>query len=389
MQKASYNLDTFTNIVEPIKNQAIYTLNLKGEITSWNQGAANIKGWKSKEVLGNYFGFLYLPEDAKSGKPARNLKLAIKNGLYEAEDYRLKKNGTKFLADLTISTIYDKTTGQPIGFVKILKDITKRHQQEADQLDANSVLKEEINRRKTIEKALKESNAELEAFASAASHDLQEPLRMVISYLQLIDRRYRKKFDKDGKEFLEFAVDGAMRMRALISDLVEYARIDTVAKPFKIVKTNLIVDQVLNNLQVSAKDAGAQIFVEDLPDIEGDSIQLSQLFQNLIANAIKFSGRDKPKINVGYKTKDNNYVFYVKDNGKGISKKDYDKIFLIFKQLGPRAERSGSGVGLAISKKIVNRHHGNIWVSSKEGVGSTFYFSLPKRNLRLQEAKNG
>lgn len=379
------NSDNFNNTVNLIKNYAIFTLDLDGKITSWNEGATNIKGWKREEVLGKYFEFLYLPEDIKNKIPKRNLRLARQNGSCETEGYRIKKNGEKFLADITISQIHDELTGKHIGYVKVVKDVTRRHQKETDQIDANSLLKQEIGRRKIIEKALKESNAELEAFAAAASHDLQEPLRMVISYLQLIDRRYRKKFDKDGKEFLEFAVDGATRMRALISDLVEYARIDTLAKPFKKINTNELVAQVLNNLQLSADDAGVKVTSDKLPTVWGDAVQLSQLFQNLIANALKFGDKKKPRVHIGVKAVGEEYVFNVEDNGRGINKKDYERIFLIFKQLGARNQRQGSGVGLSIAKKIVIRHHGRIWVESKEGKGSTFYFTLPKHNLKAKE----
>jgi PAS domain S-box-containing protein len=385
IEKIHSHLKNISTSVKRIKSYAILTLDMEGSVSSWNEGASDVTGYKKQEAFDKHIGFLYLPEDKDKDKPAENLTYALEHSTYEAEDYLVKKTGEVFLADITISQIDDTETDGPIGFIMVVKDITKRRQQETDQIDANSLLKQEIGRRKVIEKALKESNAELDAFAAAASHDLQEPLRMVISYLQLIDRRYRKLFDKDGKEFLEFAVDGATRMRALISDLVEYARIDTVVKPFKKIDTNELVTQVLNNLQLSAEDAGVKVTRDDLPEIWGDAVQLGQVFQNLIANAIKFCDKNTPKVHIGVRATDGEYEFRIEDNGKGIAKKDYDTIFLIFKQLGTRSQRQGSGVGLSIVKKIVIRHYGRIWVESEEGEGSTFYFTLPNQNLKTKE----
>lgn len=374
-------LESFTTIIDPIKSYAIFTMDLDGNITSWNEGAVNIYGYKKKEAVGKHFSFLYLPLDVKKNKPSKDLASSYKNCSYESDDNLLKKNGDIFLANISIAPITD-ANNKHVGYIEVLKDITVQHQHEADQLGANSLLKQEIDRRKVIEKDLKESNAELEAFASAASHDLQEPLRMVISYLQLIDRRYRDKLDKDGREFLEFAVDGASRMRTLISDLVEYSRVDMAAKPYKLVNTNEVVEQVINNLQLSAQDAGVKIIKDNLPNVWGDAVQLSQVFQNLIANAIKFHGDKSPEVHIGYQQKDTEYIFSIKDNGKGINKKDYQKIFLIFKQLGSRTIREGSGIGLAVTKKIVKRHNGRIWVESTENVGSTFYFTIPIHQLK-------
>ncbi len=367
----------FDATVDLVENYAIFTLDLKGFITSWNKGAANIKGYSRKEVLGKFYDFLYLEEDRKKHKPEKNLEKACKEGTTEQQDYRLRKNGEIFLADITMSQIHDEKTGKHIGYIKVVKDITKQRQQQDEQIDANTRLKDEITRRKNIEKALKESNAELEAFAQAASHDLQEPLRMVISYLQLIERRYSDRFDQDGKEFLEFAVDGASRMKILVSDLVEYARLDTMQKPFKPIDTDKLLLNTLSDLSEYTKDKNVTITYDKLPPIIGDQVQLGLVFQNLIANAIKFSDKDRPVIHIGAAIEDGYYVFCVRDNGKGIPKKDFSTIFHIFKQLGNRTDRKGSGVGLAIAKKVVIRHRGKIWVDSQEGKGSTFYFTIP------------
>jgi PAS domain S-box-containing protein len=371
--------ESFQSTVDLIKNYAIFTLDARGDIASWNEGAKNIVGWKQDEVAGNFFGFLYSQEDSDNELPERDLKNAKKIGVLEEEGYRIKKNGEHFLADITISPINDEETGEHVGFIAIIKDITQRRKKETDQIDANETLKTEIESRKKIENALTLSNEELDAFASAAAHDLQEPLRMVVSYLELIKRRYANIFDKDGQEFLEFAVDGATRMKTLISDLVEFSRIETLGKPFANTDATESLRRAIENLEVVIEENHAEITYDNLPVVWSDNVQLTILFQNLLANALKFRGKESPKIHVSAEDKNNEYIFSVKDNGRGIDEKDFDKVFVIFKQLGKRSERKGSGIGLAIAKKIVSRHNGKMSLKSELGKGTTFYFSIPKK----------
>jgi PAS domain S-box-containing protein len=371
--------ESFHSTVDLIKNYAIFTLDVDGHISSWNEGAKNIAGWEEDEVLGKSYELFYLPKDVAIGKPKRNLALAKKNGFFEEEAYRRKKNGETFLADITISPINDNKTNEHVGFITVVRDITQRRQRETDQIDANIVLKSEIENRKKIENALTLSNEELDAFASAASHDLQEPLRMVVSYLQLIERRYAHKLDKDGREFLDFAVDGASRMKTLINDLVEFSRIETFGKPLSKTDATEALRKAIENLEVVIKENHAQITYDTLPMVRSDNVQLTRLFQNLLANAIKFKGTDIPRIHIGVEKLRDEYVFFVRDNGRGIEEKNFKTVFVIFKQLGKRAERTGSGVGLAIARKIVSRHNGKMWLKSAPGKGSTFYFSLPKK----------
>lgn len=370
--------NTFSLTVDLIQNYAIYSLDLNGHITSWNKGAENIKGWTKDEVLGRYYDFLYTDADKQAGKPEKNLKEALQFGVHEEIGFRVKKDGTLFLADVTMSQIHEEGNGKHTGYVKVVKDVTNQRKLEDAQIDANNLLKHEVERRKKIENALTLSNEELNAFASAASHDLQEPLRMVVSYLQLIERRYGTSLDEDGKEFLDFAVDGATRMKVLINDLVEYSRIDTLGK--KLIPTNVedSLKRALDNNQVLIEENKALISYDKLPTIMSDEVQLTRLFQNLIANAIKFRGNAKPKIQVKVQNKKDEWIFSVADNGRGIEKKYLKDIFVIFKQLGKRSERKGSGIGLALVKKIVSHHGGTIWAESKVGKGTTIYFSIPK-----------
>jgi PAS domain S-box-containing protein len=224
---------------------------------------------------------------------------------------------------------------------------------------------------------LARSNAELEQFAYIASHDLQEPLRMVASYTELLRHRYEGKLDKDADEFIFYAVDGAARMKRLINDLLLYSRVASKGKPFNLIDCNEIFKQTLINLTMLIEDQHALVTAGPLPNVFADDVQLLQLFQNLIANAIKFHGTLPPSVHVSALKKDNEWVFSVKDNGIGIDPKYYERIFVIFQRLHSKEEYSGTGIGLAVCKRIVIRHGGRIWVESESGKGSDFCFTIP------------
>ncbi|MDI6724562.1 MAG: ATP-binding protein [Methanobacterium sp.] len=244
-------------------------------------------------------------------------------------------------------------------------------------------LDEEIDAR-TLElekliKELKRSNKELEVFAYVASHDLQEPLRTITSFTQLLERRYKGKLDDDADEFIEFIVDGANRMKQMILDLLEYSRITTKGQEFKPVNIENIINYALDSLIVLIKENDAVIKFDNLPIVNGDESQLVRVFQNLISNAIKFKKDDKPpEICISAKKEGNEYIFKVADNGIGIEEQYFDVIFTIFKRLHTREEYEGTGIGLSITKRVIERHGGKIWVESQLNKGTTFYFTIPK-----------
>ncbi len=224
---------------------------------------------------------------------------------------------------------------------------------------------------------LRRSNADLEQFAYVASHDLQEPLRMVSSYVTLLERRYQGRLDADADDFIHFAVDGAERMRQLIQDLLAFSRVGTRGGELVPTDSRAALARALENLQVLIDETEARVIFEEMPEVNADPGQLELVFQNLIGNAIKYRGEDRPKVSVSAVAEEGHWLFGVKDNGIGFEQKFADRIFGVFQRLQTRSEYPGTGIGLAIAKKIVERHGGRIWAESEPGLGSTFWFTMP------------
>jgi len=243
----------------------------------------------------------------------------------------------------------------------------------------NAQLQQEIVAREEIQRALQRSNAELEQLAYVASHDMQEPLRMVASYLQLVAQRYQGKLDADADEFIGFAVDGAKRMQALINDLLAYSRVGTKARPFAPTDCAALLATVISDLGVAIGETGARITHDPLPVVMADAMQLTHLFQNLLGNAIKFHGGEPPQVHIAAEPVGADWCFSVRDNGIGIAPEYFERIFVLFQRLHGRREYSGTGIGLALCKKIAERHGGRIWVESSPGAGSVFRFTIPRR----------
>ena len=264
---------------------------------------------------------------------------------------------------LRVQGVPETADGDVVSLRGAIQDITERKHREQR-------LGELIER-------LQESNERLEHFAHAASHDLQEPLRMISTYLQLLEDRYESALDEEGQEYLEFAVDGADRMRAMIDGLLQYSRVETQGKPLEPVSLDAVLDDVLEDLQLQIEESDATIAVDDLPRVEGDGSQLRQVFQNLLENAIEYSGDEPPQIHVTAERDGDEWVVSVADEGIGIDPENTDQIFEVFERLHSRDEHSGTGIGLALCERIVERHGGDIWVDSEAGEGATFSFTLP------------
>ncbi|MFL6711948.1 MAG: sensor histidine kinase, partial [Sulfurifustis sp.] len=233
---------------------------------------------------------------------------------------------------------------------------------------------------------LQRSNRELGQFAYVASHDLQEPMRAISGCVQLLAQRYRDKLDARAHELIEHTVSGAARMQALINDLLSYSRVSSRARPFEVCDIHHPIRQALANLEFAIQESHAKVTVAGMPLASVDPTQFTQLFQNLIGNAIKFRAERVPEIHVGAEPRSGNYLFWVKDNGIGVEPQCADRIFGVFQRLHGRAKYPGNGIGLAICRKIVERHDGRIWVESIPGIGSTFYFTLPLKSVHNVEA---
>ncbi|WP_225336504.1 PAS domain-containing sensor histidine kinase [Halomicrobium urmianum] len=247
-----------------------------------------------------------------------------------------------------------------------------------DEVFAGMLVIRDVTERHEYQRKLEESNERLEQFAYAASHDLQEPLRMVSSYLQLIESRYADELDEDGREFIEFAVDGAERMRGMIEGLLEYSRVETRGDPFEPVDLDDVLAEVRDDLQMKTAESDAEITTEPLPTVEGDPDQLRQVFQNLLDNAMEYSGDEPPRIKVDAAERGDEWIVSVSDEGIGIDPDDSDRVFQVFQRLHSQDDHAGTGIGLALSRRIVERHSGEIWVESEPGEGSTFRFTLPR-----------
>ncbi|MCA9647928.1 MAG: PAS domain S-box protein, partial [Myxococcales bacterium] len=246
----------------------------------------------------------------------------------------------------------------------------------AEDDDAVLMILIDVSRRNQIEADLKRSNQELEQFAYVASHDLQEPLRMVASYTELLARRYQGKLDEKADQYIHFASDGARRMQALIVDLLEFSRVETEGKPLQPVRTQDVVEEVLESLAVSIRETRAEVSVGELPEVQGDAGQLRQVFQNLIVNALKFAkDGEPPRIRIAAKRKPRFWEFEVTDQGIGIPPQHAERIFKMFQRLHSRDAYPGSGIGLAITRRIIERHQGRIWLEPREE-GCTFRFTL-------------
>ena len=258
------------------------------------------------------------------------------------------------------SVWYDELT-------RLNNDLATAHREQAKTTLELARLNEQLSR----------SNAELAQFAYVASHDLQEPLRMVSSYTQLLSRRYKGRLDADADEFIAYAVDGANRMQTLINDLLAYSRVGTRGKEFEATDCMAAIELALVNLRAAIEESSAVVTHGPLPTVMADRIQIGQLLQNLIGNAVKYHGAEPPRVHVSAEQKGNDWVFAVRDNGIGIDPQYAERIFVVFQRLHTREEYPGTGIGLAICKKIVERHGGRIWVESQAGTGATFYFTIP------------
>ena len=323
-------------------------------------------------VIGKRRWELELLGVSQQAMDAHREQLAQKKPFRDFEFGRRGPDGRMHWVSVSGEPMFDEL-GRFRGYRGIGRDITRRRQSEAALREAHDLLEARA-------KELTRSNEELQQFAYVASHDLQEPLRMVSSYTQLLERRYADKLEGDATEFMHFIVDGAARMKQLIEDLLEYSRVGTRGREFESTDSAAALAKALQNLRAAAQESGAKVTHGELPRVVADPGQLVQLFQNLLGNAMKFrKPEEPPRIHVEGEARDDVWVFTVKDNGIGLDTQYADRIFMMFQRLHAKGEYPGTGIGLAICKKIVDRHGGRIWVDSEPGKGCTIGFTIARK----------
>jgi PAS domain S-box-containing protein len=472
-------------LLDGVQNYAIFMMDTQGQILSWNAGAERIKGYSADQIIGHNFSCFFPSGDIERGRPDEVLRITAVNGRHEEQGMRVRKDGSRFLANVVFTALRD-AAGNLRGFSEFSHDLSETKESEAryrglleaapdamvvvnqageivllnlqaetqfgyrrDELLGQRVKSiipegfaerliadgtrsaadalaqqigtgiELIGRRKdgsefpieimlsplesaegilvtaairniterkesdehlakTVEE-LKRSNDDLQQFAYVSSHDLQEPLRMVSSYTQLLAKRYKGRLDSDADAFITFAVDGCNRMQGLIQDLLAYSRAGTNGKALLEISGEDALQTALTNLRIAIEHNGAVVTHDSLPAVTTDGTQLTQVFQNLVGNAIKYHGAEAPRVHVSAtRNGGNEWIFSVRDNGLGIDPQYFERIFIIFQRLHGRDEFEGTGIGLAICKKILERLGGRIWVESQPEKGSTFYFALPE-----------
>jgi PAS domain S-box-containing protein len=345
------------NLLTRHANDIIFMLNEDWRILEANDRALEAYGYSLEEFQKMH---LYELRSSESRAEFENLmEPVINQGGAVAETIHRRKDGATFPVESSVRLV---EMGGKKYVMDIIRDITERRKAEEE------VIKILTN--------LERSNKELEQFAYVASHDLQEPLRMVSSFTQLLARRYEDKLDQDARDYIDFAVSGANRMQRLIQDLLIYSRVTTTKNTSVPVDMNAILDEVLTNLQVTIKESGTVVTKDHLPVVLADHTHLIQVVQNLIGNAIKFRDQASPRIHISAEKGNSEWIFSVRDNGMGIEPQYFERIFVIFQRLHAGDSYQGTGIGLTLCKRIIQGHGGRIWVESEPGKGSTFYFTL-------------
>ncbi|MCD4727694.1 MAG: PAS domain S-box protein, partial [Pirellulales bacterium] len=377
----------------------VWTTDANGKVVADLPSWRDFTGQNEQEIIGWGWSDAIHPDDRQWAKEIWQRSVET-HATYDTE-HRIRQHDGQFRTFAVRGVPVMDNDGNTREWIGTCTDITEqkqveeelaRHREHLEEMVAlrtaelesvNRQLEKEIAERKGAEKGLRRtadqlatSNKELEQFAYVASHDLQEPLRVVGSYVQLIERRYKDRLDADANQFIHYIVEGVTRMQQLIADLLDFSRVGTHGKPFHNIGLGAVLDCALSNLDVVIEESGAVVTHDSLLEVRGDETQLVQLFQNLIGNAVKFRGDRRPEINVSARRKDDHWLFAVCDNGIGIERQYWDRLFVIFQRLHTRHKYEGTGIGLAVCKRIVERHGGKIWIDSKPGQGTTFYFTI-------------
>ncbi|HEY0271936.1 MAG TPA: PAS domain S-box protein [Chitinophaga sp.] len=361
MDKLRASEERYARMIEEVEDYAIILLDTEGRIRNWNAGAEKLKGYSAAEVVGQHFGIFYLPRDRSSQLPEMLLAQARTEGRAHHEGWRLRKDGSQFWGSIVITALHNDD-GEVIGFSQVTKDLTVDKKAE----EAQERYLEQLETR----------NREMEQLTYIASHDLQQPLRTITNYLTMFESKYQPLVEEHGRVYIELVMKAAMRMRELIRAMLEYSTLG-VNKTVGEVDANVLLEEVKQDMYEYISSTGARVESSGLPVLRGYRVELRQLLQNLVSNAIKFRKPGvQPQIKISAERGKDKWIFCVQDNGIGIEAQYVTKIFMMFQRLHSKDEYPGTGIGLAYAKKIVMLHNGQIWVQSEPGEGSRFYFSI-------------
>ncbi|HXA01938.1 MAG TPA: PAS domain S-box protein [Cytophagaceae bacterium] len=373
IQRIKESEEQFRMLLEGVKDYAIFIIDTKGYILTWNRGAKEIKGYTGEEIIGKHISVFYTDEEIQHGEPEYNLKMAKETGRHECEGWRIRKDGSRFWADVIFTSLYDDS-GNLRGFSKVTRDITERKKSEEKITRLNEELAQNVVKLGIV-------NKELEAFSYSVSHDLKSPLRAIHGYTKVLSEEYISNKDDEAKMMMNSIMYNAKKMGQLIDDLLAFAGIGKKELKMTNIDMTALAQSAIRELKNAPPYLKANITINPLLPANADYNLIAQVFANLISNAFKYSGtREYPLIEIGSKQEEKENIYYIKDNGVGFDMKYYDKLFGVFQRLHSTAEFEGTGVGLALVKRIILRHNGRVWAEGEIGKGSTFYFSLNKNN---------
>lgn len=358
-------------MIGSITDYAVLLLDTSGRVVSWNTGAERIKGYRAEEIVGHHFSRFYPEEDSNAGKPAQALKTAVESGRFEDIGWRVRKDGSRFWADVVVRPVRD-SAGELQGFVKVTRDITERKRAEEKLL----ALHEELQRRAM---QLEAANKELEAFSYSVSHDLRAPLRHIDGFVSRLEQTAGESLGEKSRRYLGIISDSAKQMGRLIDDLLVFSRMGRAEMRNSLVDLEQLAREAMNDFQEETRQRNIVWKNGNLPEVRGDPAMLRQVLANLVGNAVKYTRpREHPEIEIGSSDSADEFVIFVRDNGVGFEMEYAHKLFGVFQRLHRAEEFEGTGIGLANVRRIIHRHGGRTWAEGKVNGGATFYFSLPK-----------
>lgn len=374
--------ERFRLLVEGVRDYAIFSLTPEGCVASWNLGAERIKGYRADEIIGRHFSCFYPEEDVRAGKPEQELRTAAIQGRIEDEGWRVRKDGSRFLANVVITALRD-SAGNLKGFSKVSRDVTEYKRTQ----DAIQALSEEMENRNAELVAM---NKELESFSYSVSHDLRSPLRHIAGFSQMLLEEHSAELSSEAQRYLSRIHEGTSRMGQLIDELLSLARLGRQELKVQVTSLKSLVEEVIHELNHEHAQRLIEWRVQPLPYVDCDPLLLRQVFTNLLSNAVKFTGaRQQAIIEIGSTERESQPIVFVRDNGVGFSMKYAERLFGVFQRLHRSEEFPGTGVGLATVQRIVHKHGGRVWAEAELGTGATFYFTLGKEDGSNIDRKPG